>query len=247
MRAGPEAALSQLVARDDGRRALLIERCIPGTCLWDAEADEPAIVAELLPRLWIEPSTPHPFRFLATEADRWAEKVPRRYELGGRPFEQSLLSFAVDVFSNVDRSAAFLVNQDLHGGNILRAERQPWLVIDPKPLLGERELDGVGLLRNAAWNSKTSPTASVRRWLDSLQALGLDRERLRRWGVDAHALRVGVGTTKGDGRRYQWKLPHNLAASRCRPSDLALVWPLATHARPTRSRGEGPPSTGLPE
>ena len=32
-----------------------------------------------------------------------------------------------------------LVHQDLHGDNVLAAQREPWLVIDPKPLAGERE------------------------------------------------------------------------------------------------------------
>lgn len=177
----------QLVARDDARRAFLIERCRPGTRLWDAGIDEPAVVAELLPRLRAVTGEPHPFRFLADEADRWVEEVPTYYELGGRPFEQSLLAFAVDVFRTVDRTAAFLVNQDLHGGNILRAAREPWLVIDPKPLIGERDIDGVGLLRNAAWNGGR---ASVRRWLDVLHELGMSRERLRAWGV-AHTLAWG--------------------------------------------------------
>jgi streptomycin 6-kinase len=60
-------------------------------------------------------------------------------------------------------------------------------VIDPKPLLGEREANGVGLLRNAAVHGGT---ASVRRWLDVLQEFGLDRRRLRAWGF-AHALAWG--------------------------------------------------------
>jgi len=184
---------ARLVARDDARRALLIERCRPATCLWDTAANERDVVAELLPRLWREPEAPHPFRSLAGEAERWLEEVPRCYRLAGQPFERSLLDIAVDVFGSVDRGAAALVNQDLHGGNIPRAEREPWLVIDPKPLVGERELDGVGLLRNAALGGGR---ASVRRWLDVLQEVGLDRERLRAWGV-AHALAWGWDEERG--------------------------------------------------
>jgi streptomycin 6-kinase len=97
---------------------------------------------------------------------------------GGESVERSLLDFALEVYRRVDRSATYLVNQDLHGANILRAEREPWLVIDPKPLVGERELDASGLLRNAD---------DVSRWLDALADLGLDRERARGWGV-AHNL-----------------------------------------------------------
>jgi streptomycin 6-kinase len=177
----------RLVAREDRHRAFLIERCRPGTRLWDSGADEPLVVAEILPRTWGDVMEPHPFRLAADEARRWAEEVQARYELDGRQFERSLVELAVDVFRTADPGDTALVNQDLHGGNILSAGREPWLVIDPKPLVGERELDAVGLLRNAAWNGGTP---AVRGWLDVLSGLGLDRERARAWGV-AHALAWG--------------------------------------------------------
>lgn len=167
-----------LVARDDGRRALLLERCTPGTRLWDAGVDEAEIVSGLLPRLQVDLREVRPFPFLAGEADRWAEQVPRWYAEAGRPFERALLELATHVYRTVDRTASHLVNQDLHGGNVLEAQREPWLVVDPKPLVGERELEASGLLRNAD---------SVSRWLDVLAELGLDRERARGWGV-AHNL-----------------------------------------------------------
>jgi streptomycin 6-kinase len=178
------AGAVRLLARDDARRAFLCERCRPGTRLWDAGVDEPEVVAPLLSRLSVEAESP-PFRRLADEADRWADELSTRYELGGRAFDRRLLDYALDVLRSVDSSAVFLVNQDLHGGNVLSAEREPWLVIDPKPLVGERELDGVGLLRNAVFRGEP-----VGRWLDVLAGLGLDRERLRGWGV-AHALAWG--------------------------------------------------------
>jgi streptomycin 6-kinase len=177
----------RVVARADEHRAFLIERCRPGTRLWDSGADEPSAVAELLPRLWSEVPEPHPFRLSADEALRWDEEVAVRYEHGGRPFERALVDLASNVFRTADPGARVLVNQDLHGGNILSATREPWLVIDPKPLVGERELDAVGLLRNAAWNGGTP---AVRRWLDMLAELGLDRQRAQAWGV-AHALAWG--------------------------------------------------------
>ncbi len=161
----------RLLARDDQRRALLMERCRPGTRLWD-EGGEIAVASELLPRLSLQLDGPHPFRTLADEADRWLNELPERYP----PSE--LLDAALDVFRTVDRDARHLVNQDLHGGNVLRAERERWLVIDPKPLVGEREVDGVGLLRNAD---------DPRPWVDALAELGYDRERLWGWGF-AHAL-----------------------------------------------------------
>ena len=187
------AGAVRLLARDDDRRALLLERCIPGTTLDASDVDETAVVPGLLERLRHTPPSGHPFRSLADEAERWAVELPERYERGGRPFEQSLLAAALDVFDTVDPRADRLVNQDVHGWNVLRAEREPWLVIDPKPLVGEPELDGVGLLRNAGFRRSLD---EIRRWLDVLASLGLDRERLRGWGF-AHALAWGV---EPDGR-----------------------------------------------
>lgn len=151
---------------------------MPGTRLWDADADEAAIVSGLIPRLQVHVAGAHRFPLLATEAGRWDEELPRWYAKGGRPFEKRLLEHALDVYRTVDRHASTLVNQDLHGANILAADREPWLVIDPKPLVGERELEASGLLRN---------TRDVSRWLDVLVELGFDRERARGWGV-AHNL-----------------------------------------------------------
>jgi streptomycin 6-kinase len=177
----------RLLARDDERRALLLERCVPGTPLWDADADETVVIGELLPRLQVPVGDGHALELVADHADRWAVEVPRRYAEAGTPFERSLLDAAVDVYRTVDRSAAYLVNQDLHGGNVLRAEREPWLVIDPKPLVGERELEASGPLRN---------TRDVSRWLDALADVGLDRERARGWGV-AHNLAWAWGERSG--------------------------------------------------
>jgi hypothetical protein len=105
---------------------------------------------------------------------------------GWRPFERALVDAALDVYRSVDRTAAYLVNQDLHGGNILSAQREPWLVIDPKPLVGERELEASALLRN---------TTEVSRWLDALGDLG-PRSRARpRLGHRAQH-RLGVGRAR---------------------------------------------------
>jgi streptomycin 6-kinase len=76
-------------------------------------------------------------------------------------------------------------------------------VIDPKPLVGERELDGVGLLRNAAFRDES--VVGLRRWLDVLGDIGLDRERTRAWAV-AHALAWGWDEENG------WSQEHVAAA-----------------------------------
>jgi streptomycin 6-kinase len=179
----------KLLVSDPGRRALLIERCRPGTRLWGSDEGRLEVAVELLERLTVPVPSGHTFRSLRDEAAHWADHVPRRFREGGRPFEQSLLEDAVAVYESA-RDDGYLANQDLHGGNILRAEREPWLVIDPKPLSGERELGAVGLLRNAAGDDNDHGTSTVAAYLDALASVGFDRERSQAWGM-AHALAWG--------------------------------------------------------
>jgi streptomycin 6-kinase len=182
------AGAVRLLARDRERNALLLERCDPGTPLLELadERDSFRIAAGILARLGRPPSPGHPFRPIAVDAARWVDVLPERWRRLGRPFERELLDDAIAAFRELPPSQGELVvcHQDFHRGNVLQAEREPWLAIDPKPVLAEREFDTAALLRDGedsdlAWR------------LDYLaEELGLDRERMRRWAL-AHTLAWG--------------------------------------------------------
>lgn len=188
----------RLLAEDPGRAALLLERAVPGTSLWEVEDDEEAtlIGASVLRRLWSRPPAPdHPFRTLADEAPTWAEQLRQDRESLGRPFEQRLVEAMEATAAELAGSQASVVlcHQDFQGSNVLRAEREPWLAIDPKPIVGEREFDVASLLRDRRWDIRATV---IRRRLDLLAAeLALDGERMRGWGI-VHALYWGVGPAK---------------------------------------------------
>ena len=172
----------RLLAHDPDRRALLLERCVPGTPLSELELD-PAldVMVGLLPRLWKPAGAP--FRRLADEAAWWSEFLPDKWERAGRPFERPLLDAALDALRALPMSQGeqVLLHQDLHADNVLRAEREPWLVIDPKPLVGEREFGIAALVRGGELGHDAS---SVRRRLERLTSeLGLDRDRARGWAL----------------------------------------------------------------
>ena len=194
----------RLLEYDASRRALLIERCEPGTRLWELEDDEEAtrVAARVLAILWRAPAGDHAFTSLASTAARWALELPRDWEALGRPFERELLGEAVAACRELgtDQGEAVVLHQDFHGGNVLQAEREPWLAIDPKPLVGEREFDAASLLRDRRWLlGSAGDVVRIRRRLDLLTAdLGVDRERMRRWGI-AHALAWGVSGRKLEG------------------------------------------------
>ena len=163
----------RLLRRDDERRAMLLERCEPGTPL-SAAGPEVAldVLTGLLPRLW-RPSADG-FHTLADEVDWWLENRLAAHRHG-------------DVAAGLARELApsqgelVLAHQDLHGDNVLAAEREPWLVIDPKPLAAEREFAVVPIVRSPELGHSR---AEVARRIDALsEAFGLDRDRVRGWVI----------------------------------------------------------------
>jgi streptomycin 6-kinase len=191
----------RVLDRDDARRALLLERCLPGTRLWDVSDDEQAtrIAAAVLHRLHRPAPTPHPYRRLSDEAERWEAEIEADWEALGRPYERALLDAATAAIQELAGTQPELVvcHQDFHGGNVLRAAREDWLAIDPKPLVGERAFDAASLLRDRRWLlGQGGELHRIRRRLDLLaEELALDRERMRGWGV-VHALAWGVSDDK---------------------------------------------------
>ena len=170
----------RLLAHDPTRHALLVERCRPGTPLFDLDQDAALdVVIGLLPRLW-QPAG-QPFTSLGEEAAGWAETLPHAWERAGRPFERRLLDAALRLIEELSPSQGeqVLVHQDLHAGNILRAERQSWLVIDPKPLSGEREFALAPIVRGAELGQ--SEVHVLRRLQRLSSELGLNRERACGW------------------------------------------------------------------
>jgi streptomycin 6-kinase len=163
----------RLYARDDARHALLLERCEPGTVLADSD-DSLGVFLELLPRLW---KGGEGFFTLAEEAELWLEHdLPQARDARMRDAAVRYLEELVPT-----QGEQVLVHQDLHGENVLAAQREPWLAIDPKPLAAEREFSLAPIVRS--FELGHSPREALDR-LDRLSAeLGLDRERARGWTI----------------------------------------------------------------
>ncbi len=176
----------RLLEHDAERRALLLERCRPGTSLLELpERAAYELASSVVARLNERPAGGTDVEPFAGTAARWADELPARWEAAARPFERELLDAAVGALHELPPTQGELVvcHQDLHRGNVLAAEREPWLAIDPKPVVAERAFNAVALVRDGpgdlAWR------------LDFLASeLELDRERLRRWTI-AHTVAWG--------------------------------------------------------
>jgi streptomycin 6-kinase len=168
----------RLLARDDERHALLLERCRPGTFLREHALD---VLVELLPRLWKPAGAP--FTSLADEAAWWVSTMRSDWERAGKPFEEALVDAAISFLEELapTQGEQVLVHQDLHPDNVLAAGREPWLVIDPKPLVGEREFALASIIRASELGHSKRVVLGR---LDRLTSeLGLDRERARGWAI----------------------------------------------------------------
>ena len=173
----------RLLEHDATRSALLIERCVPGDPLANQDPEEALdVLIRLLPRVLIGVGE-RAFRPLAEEAEWWASYLPEKWEQAGRPYEERILDAALDILRSLPATQGeqVLVDQDLHPGNVLAAQREPWLLIDPKPLTGEREFALAPIIRATELGHGQK---QVLRRLDRLSSeLGLDRERARRWCI----------------------------------------------------------------
>ncbi len=191
----------RLLEHDEQQRALLVERCSPGSQLWavDDDAEATCIASGVLGEIRRAPPIHHRFRGLADVAEAWAEELERDWRGLGKPFERELLEVARGACLELgrDQSEQVVLHQDFHGGNVLRAGRNGWLAIDPKPLVGEPAFDAASLLRDRRWLlGRGGEVERVRRRLDIVTSeLSLDRERTRLWGL-AHALAWGVSGQK---------------------------------------------------
>ena len=163
----------QLLARDDERHAILLERCEPGSFLSQA-TDPVGVLIELLPRLWRSGDGFLPLA--GGDGD-----LGRAHARGARPQVPRRRARHYIGELAPTQGEQVLVNQDLHGENVLAAQREPWLVIDPKPLAGEREFSVASIVRSSELGHSKR---DVLYRLDRLcSELDLDRERAKGWTI----------------------------------------------------------------
>ena len=168
----------RLLEADAGLDAMLLEYCEPGTVLRELpEMEQDVVIAGLLRRLWRRPAAPHPFRPLSAMTAYWADET-----IAAAPkwLDAGLVQEGLRLLEELPRPSTddVLLATDLHAGNVLRARREPWLVIDPKPFVGDRAYDATQHLFNCRTRMLTDPEGTICRFADVLE---VDSERVRLW------------------------------------------------------------------
>lgn len=168
----------QLLEWDDDLGAMLLERCDPGTPLGAVpEPEQDLEIAQLLRRLWQLPPGGHRFRPLSAMLALWTEEALARRS---RWHDAGLVGEGVRLWRELSSSTEsnVLLATDLHAGNVLRAEREPWLVIDPKPFVGDPAYDATQHLLNCRTRLLRDSGGTIRRFAELLH---VDHERVRLW------------------------------------------------------------------
>lgn len=211
----------RLLALDRNRGAMLLERLEPGTALTYLGDEERAmtIAVGLMRRYWQPMPGEHPFPTVADWAAGFG-RMRERFGGGTGPLPAERVAAAEGLFEELLASAGLpaLLHGDLHHGNVLAAEREPWLGIDPKGLVGEPAYDVAVMLRDNMGPvlSAADPRAAMRRRIDQLaDESGFDRERLRAW-AEAQAVLSAWWSVEDHG--YGWEEATACAEllSRCR-------------------------------
>jgi streptomycin 6-kinase len=179
----------RLLDADPEQGVMLVERLRPGIPLVTLADDKQAtsIAAQVMKQLW----RPVPPDHLFPTVHKWAAGMKRlREHFGGGtgPLPVRLVETAESLFAELLASmdTPVLLHGDLHHWNILSAEREPWLALDPKGVVGEPAYEVGALLRNPLpqllnW---PQPGRILARRVDQLsEELGIDRQRLIGWGV----------------------------------------------------------------
>ncbi|HEY8597558.1 MAG TPA: aminoglycoside phosphotransferase family protein, partial [Thermomicrobiales bacterium] len=180
---------ARILDADPAIGAILLERLHPGTLLSAHPDDEEAtaIAATIMRRLW----RPVPAEHTIPTIEDWfggMRELRENFGGGTGPFPTRLVEeaerLAADLFASLDPPV--VLHGDLHHFNILAAEREPWLAIDPHGVIGEPAYEVGALMRNPlpAFLDFPDPLGMLERRLTILaDSLGFERARLRAWTV----------------------------------------------------------------
>jgi streptomycin 6-kinase len=179
-----EAAV-RLVEFDPATGAMLLERCVPGVHLADgvtlSQADE--IAVELLHRLWRPVRDPHPFVSLDDYAVELGQRAEVHFERAAAPIERSLLDETLQMLDELTGAEAprVLLHGDLHHKNILSAEREAWLAIDPLPRIGDPAYDAVQFLLFRKGDTSDPMLTWGSDIVRFCRLAGVDEDRVKGW------------------------------------------------------------------
>jgi len=178
----------RLFEYDPPRGALLLERATPGTAVATVvpQHDEEATAALIAAGRRLHQLPPAGCRLPDLRAQGEAFRAHRRRFPGDGPIPRPLVERAGALFDELcaDGPEPLVLHGDLHHENVVRAEREPWLAIDPSPVVGDPGYDCGAMLYNPYPQRREADLlALVPARVEQLaDGFGLPLERVVAWG-----------------------------------------------------------------
>ncbi|MFE9248898.1 aminoglycoside phosphotransferase family protein [Streptomyces sp. NPDC007088] len=194
--------------RDDTRFAMLLEWARSSTLAEVGDHDEVMSAAGRISRR-LAVAAPPGLPRLRERAGEWERELRADAEELPHALSSRAVGAALATVRELGREQPdLMVHGDVHARNILRADREPWLAVDPKGYAGDPAYDCGTLLKARALAfldlEKDDLGRAVRRALDVFtESAGVDRERARRWAqlhavqASFHARRHGFRLARG--------------------------------------------------
>src|SRR6516165_2084267 len=112
--------------------------------------------------------------------DYWAGRYEQRSRSERSCLKAPVANQGIRLLRELSRrgSDAVLLHTDLHAGNVLAAERERWLAIDPKPYVGDPSYDVTQHIFNAVFIEGADAGALASRMAGLLD---LDLDRIVLW------------------------------------------------------------------
>ena len=164
---------ARLLRADPHRRALLLERLRTESLESVSDVNACDVVAALYRRLHVPamPQLPTLSSLLAQWADEFAA-LPRSAAIPHRLVEQAV-TLCRDLSTEPD---SVVLHGNLHYGNVLAADREPWLAISPRPINGDPSYEIAPML----WHRWHELADNVRFGVQRRFYALVDADRLRR-------------------------------------------------------------------
>jgi streptomycin 6-kinase len=181
----------KLLQSDEEKGILLLERVMPGYSLKKITSDDQAtlIAARVIERMQssahtnIDPVFP--------TIAQWAaglKKLRQHFKETTGPIPEAMVAKAERFYPKLCASIKNprLLHGDFHQDNILKAEREDWLAIDPKGLIGETEYEVIPFLMNNLPQEDAFETIEQRVTI-FVKTLHLNKNRVLAWAF-CHAI-----------------------------------------------------------
>ncbi len=195
----------EILASDRKLQTLMLERVRPGIPLAQQPDDEQntRIAARVMQKLWRPAPAEHGLQTVEEQIASLA-RLRQRFDGGTGPVPEGWVARAEEAFEELlaTSQGPVILHGDLHHWNILSAEREPWLAIDPHGKVGDRGYDIVSYLSNKPSRScdGTDDKRLMSRRADILaEELGMIREWVLTWGWATDVLTAAMYTDEWEG------------------------------------------------